>query len=155
MRHSVYILNRLPTRALSGVTPYEAWCERKPDVGHIRVFGCIGHMKVPSNQVSKLSDRSRVVINLGKEPETKAYRVYDPETGSLHVSRDVVFEEEKGWNWEKMQTMEGEQQDTFTVYTSNTGVLRDESESEGQQAPLSVQSSMSERKCCRIWVYST
>lgn len=101
VRHSVYILNRFPTRALSGVTPYEAWSTRKPDIGHVRVFGCLTHMKIPANKVTKLSDRSKMVVNLGKEPGTKAYRVFDPESGNVHVSRDVVFEEEKGWNWNK------------------------------------------------------
>ncbi|KAL8112473.1 hypothetical protein AgCh_019977 [Apium graveolens] len=60
VRYSVYILNRLPTRALSRVTPYEAWTGRKPDMGHIRIFGCLAHMKLPANQVTKLSDRSKM-----------------------------------------------------------------------------------------------
>lgn len=56
VRHSVYILNRLPTRALTDQTPYEAWMESKQDVGHIRVFGCVAHMKIPGSKVSKLED---------------------------------------------------------------------------------------------------
>lgn len=80
-RHSVYVLNRLSTRALSGMTPYEAWTGNKPDVGHIKVFGCVAHMKLPGALTTKLSDRSKMVINLGKEPGTKAYRVYDPLSG--------------------------------------------------------------------------
>lgn len=59
VRHSIYLLNRLPTRALSGGTPYEAWNERKPHIGHIRVFGCVAHMKIPSQQLKKLDDRSK------------------------------------------------------------------------------------------------
>lgn len=78
IRHSVYLLNRLPTRALSQQTPYEVWFGNKPDIGHLRVFGCIVHMKVPKVQTGKLDDRSVRVINLGKEPGTKAYRLYDP-----------------------------------------------------------------------------
>lgn len=34
-RYAVYVLNRLPTRALSEKTPYEAWTGFKPDIGHI------------------------------------------------------------------------------------------------------------------------
>lgn len=94
---TIYILNHLPTRALSGKTPYEAWKEKKPDLGHVRVFGCVAHIKIPSAQTKKLDDRSRVVIHLGNEPGTKAYRLYDPETGKVHDSRDVVFEETKCW----------------------------------------------------------
>lgn len=64
VRHSIYLLNRLPTRALSGITPYEAWSQKKPEVGHIKVFGCLAHVKVPENLVMKLDDRSRRMINL-------------------------------------------------------------------------------------------
>jgi hypothetical protein len=31
----VYILNRSPTKALNGMTPYEAWHGRKPAVSHL------------------------------------------------------------------------------------------------------------------------
>lgn len=73
--------------------------KKKPNVGHVRVFGCIAHMKVPSCQTGKLDDRSVKVVNLGKEPGTKAYRLYDPEKKRICVSRDVVFEEDKQWVW--------------------------------------------------------
>lgn len=101
VRHSIYVLNRLPTRALTGVTPHEAWSEKgkKPDVGHIRVFGCLAHMRVPSKGLNKLSDQSVCVVNLGREPGSKAYRLYDPSNKRLYVSKDVVFEETKAWNW--------------------------------------------------------
>lgn len=41
IRHSVYILNRSPTKAVVGETPYEAWTGAKPKLSHIRVFGCL------------------------------------------------------------------------------------------------------------------
>ena len=98
VRHSVYILNRLPTRSLSNVTPYEAWNGDKPNVAHIRVFGCVAHMKVPSVHTTKLDNRSKLVVNLGREAGTKAYRLLDPTQGTIHVSRDVVFEEGRAWD---------------------------------------------------------
>jgi hypothetical protein len=42
---AVYVFNRAPTKSLEGVTPYEAWHGKKPNVGHLRVFGCVGHVK--------------------------------------------------------------------------------------------------------------
>lgn len=95
VRHAVYVLNRLPTRDLTGITPYEAWTGQKPNIEHLRVFGCVGHMKVPNHFTSKLDDCSVRVINLGKEPGSKAYRLYNPEEKRIHVSRDVTFEEKK------------------------------------------------------------
>jgi len=46
--------------------------------------------------VSKLSDRSTKMVFVGYEIGTKGYRVYDPMTKRLHVSRDMTFEENKG-----------------------------------------------------------
>ena len=39
-----YLKNRLPTTALEGITPFEAWHECKPDVGHIRKFGSTAYV---------------------------------------------------------------------------------------------------------------
>jgi hypothetical protein len=53
---AVYILNRSPTKALNGMTPYEAWHGRKPAVSHLRVFGCLAFTK-ELGHISKLDDR--------------------------------------------------------------------------------------------------
>lgn len=99
LRPSIYVLNRLPTRGLTGGTPYEAWTKEKPCINHIRIFGCLTHMKISAVHVSKLDDRSKTMVYLGKEPGSKAHRLYDPNTRTLHVSCDVVFEEKKSWDW--------------------------------------------------------
>ncbi|XP_074362568.1 uncharacterized protein LOC141702856 [Apium graveolens] len=39
VRHAVYKLNRLPTRALSELTPYKAWSKKKPQIDYLKVFG--------------------------------------------------------------------------------------------------------------------
>lgn len=95
----MYLLNRVPTKALTEITPYKVWTGRKPSVEHWMVFGCVAHMKVPSAHTKKLDDRSTVVVYLGVEHGSKAYRLYDPRSGKMLVSRDVAFEEEKKWDW--------------------------------------------------------
>lgn len=117
VRHSVYVLNRLPTRALTGVTPYEAWSEkgRKPDVGYIKVFSCTAHMRVPSKGINKMADRSICVVNLGKEPGSKAFRLYDPKEKRIYVSKDVVFEESKPWVWDDLNKDVKFQETTFYI----------------------------------------
>lgn len=122
VRHLVYILNRLPTKALSGETPYEAWTSVKPKLDHLRVFGCLAHVKVPNRGLSKLDDRSVTMVYIGKEPGTKAHRLYNPNTGPLHVSRDVVFEEGNGWNWEYTEIVGNNLSDTFVIIGAQTGV---------------------------------
>lgn len=42
VRHVVYLLNRLPTKALTDQTPFEAWGKKRSHLGHLRVFGCVG-----------------------------------------------------------------------------------------------------------------
>jgi hypothetical protein len=39
------------------------------------------------------------MIFIGYEPGSKAYRVYNPATRCVHVSRDVVFNESASWDW--------------------------------------------------------
>ena len=68
---------------------------------HLRTFGCVAHVKTVGPGVSKLSDRSTKMVFVGYETGTKGYRVYDPMTKRLHVSRDVIFEENIGWNWKQ------------------------------------------------------
>lgn len=135
VRQAVYILNRLPTRALSEVTPYQAWTDSKPNLGHIKVFGCLAHMKIAKAHTGKLDDRSKPVVYFGKEPGTKAYRLYDPNTGRIHVSRDVVFEENKSWDWSK-QVTEGSKSlvDSFVV-------INIDAETQGESQPNDSQTS--------------
>lgn len=58
VRHSVYLLNRLPTKSMGYRTPYEGWNGRKPHLGHLRIFGCKRHVKIVGTHLKKLDDRS-------------------------------------------------------------------------------------------------
>lgn len=53
-------------------------------------------MKVPKEKTDKLDDKSMKVVYLRTEPGSKTHHLYDPLSGRLNVSRDVVFEENKG-----------------------------------------------------------
>ena len=52
----VFILNRTPTKALTGKMPFEAWYGRKPSMSFLRTFGCIGHVKKSKPNLTKLED---------------------------------------------------------------------------------------------------
>jgi hypothetical protein len=96
---AVYLLNRLPTKSVEGMTPFEAWYGKKPAAHHLHTFGCIAHVKNTSPHLKKLDDRSTKMIFVGYEPGTKAYRAYNPATGRVHITRDVVFDEAAQWDW--------------------------------------------------------
>lgn len=115
VRHSTYIINRVSTKALDGKTPYQVFFTKKPNIEHLRVFGCIAYAKINGPGLKKLDDRSKVVINLGTEPGSKAYRLYDPSANKIIVSRDVIFDEKKGWDWETRMERRDEEPGTFTV----------------------------------------
>ena len=80
------------------MTPYEAWHGRAPSVAHLRVFGCVAYTH-DLGQLRKLDDRGVPGIFIGYAEGTKAYRVFDPTSGRVKTSRDVIFDERCGWNW--------------------------------------------------------
>jgi hypothetical protein len=99
---AVYILNRSPTKALNGRTPYETWHGHKPTVSHIQVFGCLTFDK-ELGHIGKLDDRSTPGVFIGYAEGSKAYRILDPGTQRVHTTRDV-FNEGRGWHGTKRWT---------------------------------------------------
>ncbi|KAI3813170.1 hypothetical protein L1987_17887 [Smallanthus sonchifolius] len=101
VRHAIYVLNRVPTKALKDSTPYEALKGRKPNLEYLRIFGCVAYSKVPSQHLKKLDDRSIPMVYLGIEEGSKACRLFDQETKRICVSRYVKFVEKDSWNWKE------------------------------------------------------
>jgi hypothetical protein len=97
---AVYILNRSPTKTLNGRTSYKAWHGRKPAVSYLRVFGCLAFGK-ELGHIDKLDDRSTSGVFIGYAEGSKAYRILDPGTQCVRTTRDVVFDEGRGWTVEK------------------------------------------------------
>jgi hypothetical protein len=95
----VYVLNRCPMKSVDGMTPFEAWHGRKPMVHYLMTFGCIMYVQNTMPHLKKLEDRGRKMIFVGYESSSKAYRAYDPITKHVHVTRDVVFDEQAQWDW--------------------------------------------------------
>ena len=90
---AVYLRNRSLTRAVDGLTPCEAWTGKKPDVAHMRVFGCEAYAHIPKDERRKLDPKARKSILLGYGEETKGYRLYNIERKKIFHSRDVQFNE--------------------------------------------------------------
>ena len=59
----VYVLNMSPTRSFKGKTPYEIWSGQKPDIQHLRVFGCIAYVHVPNHLIKNLENCDDLYIN--------------------------------------------------------------------------------------------
>ncbi|CAJ2668206.1 unnamed protein product [Trifolium pratense] len=94
---ATYVLNRSPTMSVKEVTPEEAWSKVKPAVHYFKIFGCVAYAHVSDTQRKKLDSKSIKCIHLGVSEESKAYKLYDPANKRIIVSRDVIFDESKGW----------------------------------------------------------
>ena len=117
-------LYRIATKALENKTPYEGLYVKKPNIEHLKVFGCVAFAKINAPHLRKLDDRSRMVINLGTEPGSKAYRLYDPVTKKIIVSRDVIFDEKKSWDWSTTTMTTNDEPGTFKlphIYVTEEG----------------------------------
>jgi hypothetical protein len=97
---AVYILSRSPTKALNGRTSYEAWHGHKSEVYHLRVFGCLVFAK-ELGHIGKLDDRSTPGVFIGYVEGSKGYRILDLGTQRARTTCDVVFNEGRGWAWDK------------------------------------------------------
>ena len=87
---AAYLRNRVPTRSLKKTTPYE----RKPDLSHIRVFGCMCYAYIPdTNRKGKLSKKVDKQCFIGYSLQTKGYHLFDEGTSKVLVRRDVIFNE--------------------------------------------------------------
>jgi hypothetical protein len=86
----VYILNRSPTKALNGMTPYEAWHGHKPTVSHLRAFDCLAFGK-ELGHIGKLDDRSTPGVFINYAEGSKAYHILDPGTLKVHLGPCVGF----------------------------------------------------------------
>ncbi|MCO5596290.1 hypothetical protein L7F22_050351 [Adiantum nelumboides] len=89
---AVYIQNCSPTHALQDMTPFQAYYGRKPTVLHFRI-GCSAFVHIPKEKRQKLDFKSRKLLFLGYSAEFDAYRLYDLDTRTTTMSRDVVFDE--------------------------------------------------------------
>ena len=105
---AVFLRNQSSTSTLSGMTPFEAWNGRKPNVNELRVFGCAAYSHIPKDERKKLNPKAKRCIFLGYGEVTKGFRLYDPITSRVIHSRDVVFDETSlGFEKEQMKETEG------------------------------------------------
>ena len=94
---AVYLINRCPTVGVHSMTPEEAWSGKKPDLCHLRIFGCVCYVHIPDELRTKLDVKSEKCVFVGYSLEQKGYRCYNPVNKELRVSRDVIFDELNSW----------------------------------------------------------
>lgn len=90
---AAYTMNRVPNREEKSVTPFEMWFGKKPDISHMRVFGCRAYGKVPDSLRTKLQPQAEKYIFVGYTNTDKNYRLWEEGTTQVYVFRDAEFDE--------------------------------------------------------------
>lgn len=94
VRTATYLLNRTTNSNCVGTTPYEKWFDRKPYLGHIKIFGTECFVQIPKQTGRKKWDpKAKKAHLVGFEPTSKNFRLYDPESNRVFMSCNVKFNE--------------------------------------------------------------
>jgi hypothetical protein len=68
---------------------------KKPEVSHLKIFGCPVFIHIPKEKRNKLERSRKKGIFLGYCEISKAFRIYIPGHRHIEISRDVTFDEEE------------------------------------------------------------
>lgn len=90
----LYIQNRCPHSILENTTPEEVFTGVKPDLSHLRIFGCPVYIHIPKEKRTKLESSGKKGIFIGYSETSKGYRIYIPGQRTIEIGRDVIFEED-------------------------------------------------------------
>ena len=85
-----YLINRSPSIALNKKTPIEVWSGSPADYSQLRVSGCTAYAHVDNG---KLEPRAVKCIFLGYKSGVKGFKLWNPETQKVVISRNVIFNE--------------------------------------------------------------
>ncbi|RYP53280.1 hypothetical protein DL770_010999 [Monosporascus sp. CRB-9-2] len=108
-RAAVYLYNRTPKYMFNWLTPYERFhtyqmyregmmvTDRKPHLGHLRVYGYKAYALTKSvqrkqNRKRKLDPKAWIGYLVGYQ-SSNIYRIWNPLTNKVVATRDVIFDE--------------------------------------------------------------
>ncbi|XP_061367913.1 uncharacterized protein LOC133310934 [Gastrolobium bilobum] len=90
----VHLINRTPSKILSGRTPHDLLYGVVPKYEHLKTFGCLCFANVRPKPADKFASRSHKCLFVGYPVDQKGWRVYDLESNDFFVCRDVKFYED-------------------------------------------------------------
>ena len=93
----MYVQNCTPHRVLDNKTPEEAFSGKKPEVSHLRIFGCPVYIHIPKEKMTKLDPSRKKDIYVGYNGASKAYRIYFPGFKKIDIRRDITFDEDSAY----------------------------------------------------------
>ena len=91
---AMYLRNRMVSTTLKiGETPYLLWYSEKPNLKHIRVFGCVIYTHIQDRNRIKLDKKAQKLRFIGYTTTSTNYKVWDEEKHKCYVRHDVIFNE--------------------------------------------------------------
>jgi hypothetical protein len=87
--HAMWLCNQTTTNCLQLATPYQILRNKAPDLSHVVLWGVKVWVKV--NGVGKLDARGQMGQFVGYDDESKAIRIYWPESRSIRIEHNVLF----------------------------------------------------------------
>ena len=90
-------MNRCTTSVAHKLTPHKKYYGKKPDLSHVRIFGSIAYVNIPDEKWQKLDPKLEKCILVGYSLRQKGYKLLNPSTQKVRISRDVVFEGSTSW----------------------------------------------------------
>ena len=91
---SCYVMNKVLIRPIMKKTPYELFNGRKPNINHLRVFGCSCFvLKNGKENLGKFDEKADLGIFIGYSLTSHAYRIYNKRLMTVEESVHVVFDE--------------------------------------------------------------
>jgi len=77
-RTTVYVQNKISHRAIGNMTPEKKFKGKKPEVSHLKIFGCLVYIHISKDKRSKLDPSEKKGVFVGYSESSKAYRIYIP-----------------------------------------------------------------------------
>lgn len=93
LSHTLFLINRIPTKDLNYMAPHQIVFQELPDISTLKVFGCLCFAATLSTPRGKLDPQARKCVHLGFKHGTKGYLLFDINSKQIFLSRDVTFYE--------------------------------------------------------------
>jgi hypothetical protein len=90
---TIYVQNKLSHSALGFKITEEMFTEKKPEVSHLKIFGCPLYVHISKERRTKLDPSGKKGIFVGYCEVSKAFRIYISGYHHIEINKDVTFDE--------------------------------------------------------------
>jgi hypothetical protein len=87
--HTAYVRNRVYTKPLGTLTPYQGWFNKKPNIAHLREFGApVRILLQGQKEQRKMLPKSERHIYVGYNDRPNSVKYYNAKTRKVLISRN-------------------------------------------------------------------